>query len=162
MDLLNPLTNSYSDVKIKEINETVYLDGLQEILVENEDELLNLIKLGHKGRKIAATYNNDISSRSHTILFVYRNFICKDQEYRCKLCFIDLAGSEKIRKSGVQGQTLEEAKKINLSLSCLGNVVHALTNGSEHIPYRNSKLTRILKDSLSSDRNTSIITTCSL
>ena len=93
MDLLNPLTNSYSDVKIKEINETVYLDGLQEILVENEEELLNLIKLGHKGRKIAATYNNDISSRSHTILFVYRNFVCQDQEYRCKLCLIDLAGS---------------------------------------------------------------------
>ena len=88
--------------------------------------------------------------------------MCKDQEFRCKLCLIDLAGSEKVRKSGVIGQTLEEAKKINLSLSCLGNVVHALTNGSDHVPYRNSKLTRILKDSLSSNTNTSIITTCSL
>ena len=57
---------------------------------------------------------------------------------------------------------MEETKKINLSLSCLGNVVHALTNGSEYIPYRNSKLTRILKDSLSTDTYTSIITTCSL
>lgn len=73
-----------------------------------------------------------------------------------------MAGSEKVRKSGVKGQTLEETKKINLSLSCLGNVVHALTNGSDHVPYRNSKLTRILKDSLSSDTSTSIITTCSL
>ena len=62
----------------------------------------------------------------------------------------------------MKGQTLEETKKINLSLSCLGNVVHALTNGSDHIPYRNSKLTRILKDSLSTDTSTSIITTCSL
>jgi len=62
----------------------------------------------------------------------------------------------------VKGQTLEETKKINLSLSCLGNVIHSLTNGSDHIPYRNSKLTRILKDSLSSDTKTSIITTCSL
>ena len=124
--------------------------------------MLNLIRLGHKGRKTAATYNNDISSRSHTILFVYRNFICQEQEYRCKLCLIDLAGSEKVRKSGVRGQNLEETKKINLSLSCLGNVVHALTNGSDHVPYRNSKLTRILKDSLSTDTNTSIITTCSL
>lgn len=57
----------------------VYIEGLQEILVENEEELLNLIKLGHKGRKVAATKTNDISSRSHTILFVYRNFMCKDQ-----------------------------------------------------------------------------------
>lgn len=66
-----------------------------------------------------------------------------------------------MRKSGVKGQTLEETKKINLSLSSLGNVVHALTSNSDHIPYRNSKLTRILKDSLSGETNTSIITTCS-
>jgi kinesin family protein 5 len=92
---------------------------------------------------------------------VFRTFYCKGVEHKCKLCFIDLAGSEKVRKSGVKGQTLEEAKKINLSLSCLGNVVHALTTNSEHIPYRNSKLTRILKDSLSGETNTSIITTCS-
>lgn len=78
------------------------------------------------------------------------------------MCFIDLAGSEKIKKSGAKGQTLQETKKINLSLSCLGNVIHALTNGSEHVPYRNSKLTRILKDSLATDTKTSIITTCSL
>jgi kinesin family protein 5 len=78
------------------------------------------------------------------------------------MCFIDLAGSEKIRKSGVKGQNLEETKKINLSLSCLGNVVSALTCSAEHIPYRNCKLTRILKDSLSGDCRTSIITTCSM
>lgn len=121
-----------------------------------------MIREGHRGRKVAATMSNDLSSRSHTILFVYRKFECKGQTHRNKLCFIDLAGSEKVRKSGVKGQTLEETKKINLSLSCLGNVVHALTNGSEHVPYRNSKLTRILKDSLSTDTTTSIITTCSL
>jgi kinesin family protein 5 len=106
--------------------------------------------------------SNDMSSRSHAILFLYRDFQCKGQDYRTKLCFIDLAGSEKIRKNGVKGQTLEEAKKINFSLLCLGNVIHSLTNGSDHIPYRNSKLTRILKDSLSTDTSTSIITTCSL
>ena len=61
----------------------------------------------------------------------------------------------------MSGQTLEEAKKINLSLSCLGNVVSALTSSAEHIPYRNSKLTRILKDSLNGYSRTSIITTCS-
>ena len=123
--------------------------------------MLDLIRLGHKNRKVATTYNNDASSRSHTVLFVYRTFEYEGHEYKCKMCFIDLAGSEKVRKSGVKGQTLEEAKKINLSLSCLGNVVHALTSNSEHVPYRNSKLTRILKDSLSGETNTSIITTCS-
>jgi kinesin family protein 5 len=121
-----------------------------------------LIKFGHKYRKIAITMNNDMSSRSHTVLFLYRDFLCNGEYFRTKLCFIDLAGSEKIRKSGVKGQNLEETKKINLSLSCLGNVIHSLTNGSEHIPYRNSKLTRILKDSLCTDTSTSIITTCSL
>jgi hypothetical protein len=62
--------------------------------------------MGHKGRKIAATMNNDMSSRSHTILFVYRSFSCRGQDFKTKLCFIDLAGSEKVRKSGVKGQTL--------------------------------------------------------
>jgi len=61
-----------------------------------------------------------------------------------KMNLIDLAGSEKLSKSGSVGESLEEAKKINLSLSCLGNVIHALTSNSEHIPYRDSKLTRIL------------------
>lgn len=57
---------------------------------------------------------------------------------------VDLAGSEKVKNTGASGEILEEAKKINLSLSCLGNVIHALTTGSDHIPYRDSKLTRIL------------------
>lgn len=129
--------------------------------VNNHNEVMDLIRFGYRDRKIATTYNNDCSSRSHTILFVYRNHRCEDKVYRNKLCFIDLAGSEKIRKSGVTGQTLEETKKINLSLSCLGNVISALTTSAEHIPYRNSKLTRILKDSLNGSSKTSIITTCS-
>ena len=67
-----------------------------------------------------------------------------DTEKRGKLNLVDLAGSEKVAKSGAIGDTLEEARKINLSLSCLGNVIHALTSNSEHIPYRDSKLTRLL------------------
>lgn len=78
------------------------------------------------------------------------------------LCLVDLAGSEKVSKTRATGDTLEEAKKINLSLSCLGNVIHSLTSGSDHIPYRDSKLTRILKNSLCGNYRTSIITTCSL
>ena len=123
---------------------------------------MELIRFGMKDRKVAMTHNNDCSSRSHTVIFVYRTGIVDGKEVRNKICFVDLAGSEKVRKSGVKGQNLEETKKINLSLSCLGNVVNALTNSSDHIPYRNSKLTRILKDSLCGESKTSIITTCSL
>lgn len=69
----------------------------------------------------------------------------KEAEKRGLLNLIDLAGSEKVSKSKAVGETLEEAKKINLSLHCLGLVIHALTTNSEgHIPYRDSKLTRIL------------------
>lgn len=78
-----------------------------------------------------------------------------------KLNLIDLAGSEKVSKSQSVGESLEEAKKINLSLSCLGNVIHALTSNCEHIPYRESKLTRILQESLGGNYKTSLIVTCS-
>jgi hypothetical protein len=84
----------------------VYLEGLVEVTVENHEEIMELIKFGYRDRKIATTQNNDCSSRSHTILFVYRTYKCQESTYRTKICFIDLAGSEKIRKSGVKGQTL--------------------------------------------------------
>ena len=75
---------------------------------------------------------------------------------------VDLAGSEKISKTGAKGQTLDEAKKINKSLSSLGNVINALTDGkSAHIPYRDSKLTRILQESLGGNSRTTLIITCS-
>jgi kinesin family protein 5 len=79
-----------------------------------------------------------------------------------KLFMIDLAGSEKIEKTGAEGTRLEEAKKINQSLSELGNVINALTDGkSSHIPYRNSKLTRMLQESLGGNSRTTLVVTCS-
>jgi hypothetical protein len=77
------------------------------------------------------------------------------------LNLIDLAGSENVSKSGAEGKSLEEAKKINLSLSALCNVIHALTSNSDHIPYRDSKLTRLLQESLGGNYKTSLIITCS-
>lgn len=84
-----------------------------------------------------------------------------DTEKKGKLNLVDLAGSEKVGKTGAMGDVLEEAKKINLSLSCLGNVIHSLTTNSEHIPYRDSKLTRILQESLGGNFKTSLLVTCS-
>ena len=84
-----------------------------------------------------------------------------EAEKRGKLNLIDLAGSEKVGKTGAKGDLLEEAKKINLSLSSLGNVIHALAHKQEHIPYRDSKLTRILQESLGGNYKTALIVTCS-
>ena len=79
-----------------------------------------------------------------------------------RLYLVDLAGSEKIDKTGAKGQTLEEAKKINLSLTTLGMVITALTDKSKkHIPYRESKLTRILSESLGGNSKTCLVITCS-
>lgn len=79
-----------------------------------------------------------------------------------KLYLVDLAGSEKIGKTGAQGKVLDEAKKINASLTTLGKVINALTDGkSTHIPYRDSKLTRVLQESLGGNSKTTLIVTCS-
>ena len=79
-----------------------------------------------------------------------------------KIYLVDLAGSERISKTGAQGETLKEAKNINKSLTTLGLVINALTDGkSTHIPYRDSKLTRILQESLGGNSKTSLIVTCS-
>ena len=82
-------------------------------------------------------------------------------EKRGVLNLVDLAGSEKVGKSGAQGQLFQEGTKINLSLSALGNVIHALTSNLDHIPYRDSKLTRLLQESLGGNYKTTLIVTCS-
>lgn len=90
-----------------------------------------------------------------------KQHFANDTEKKGKLNLVDLAGSEKVGKTGAIGDILEEAKKINLSLSCLGNVIHNLTTNSDHIPYRDSKLTRILSESLGGNYKTSLVVTCS-
>ena len=105
---------------------------------------------------------NNYSSRSHSlfILEMIQKFP-SEAEKRGRLNLVDLAGSEKVGKTGTSGETLEEAKKINLSLSCLGFVIHALTSNYEHIPYRDSKLTRILQESLGGNYKTTLLVACS-
>ena len=76
IDLFDPLKQSTDGIRIKEQSESVSLEGLVEVRVENHHEVMDLIRFGYRDRKIATTYNNDCSSRSHTILFVYRTYSC--------------------------------------------------------------------------------------
>ena len=119
---------------------------------------------GNRNRSVNSTNMNEASSRSHSIFIV--NIIqnnLKDLSAKSgKLFLVDLAGSEKISKTGAVGATLGEAKYINKSLTTLGLVINNLTDGkSNHIPYRDSKLTRILQESLGGNSKTSLIATLS-
>mmetsp|Transcript_85624 Transcript_85624/g.118089 ORF Transcript_85624/g.118089 Transcript_85624/m.118089 type:complete len:171 (+) Transcript_85624:783-1295(+) len=107
---------------------------------------------------------NAESSRSHSIVIVTitQNNTEEMSMKTGRLFLVDLAGSEKISKTGAAGQTLEEAKNINKSLTTLGKVITALTDKKKsHIPYRESKLTRILSESLGGNSRTCLIVTCS-
>jgi kinesin family protein 5 len=104
---------------------------------------------------------NEQSSRSHTLLLLSVNQKTHDNTFKSGvLCFADLAGSEKVKKTAATGKNLEEAKKINQSLSALGNCIMALTT-KKHVPYRDSKLTYILKNSLGGNAKTILLVTCS-
>lgn len=142
----------------------VYVKGLLEIYVSSVQEVYEVMRRGGTARAVAATNMNQESSRSHSIFVI--NITQKNVETGSaksgQLFLVDLAGSEKVGKTGASGQTLEEAKKINKSLSALGMVINSLTDGkSTHIPYRDSKLTRILQESLGGNSRTTLIINCS-
>ncbi|EGR27712.1 kinesin motor domain protein [Ichthyophthirius multifiliis] len=161
--LYDLLSVQKQDLKIKEsTTRGIYVEGLTQLSVGAQNELLTILELGEQARKVSATRINQYSSRSHTIFMLeIKQRYPNDTEKKGKLNLVDLAGSEKVGKTGAVGDILEEAKKINLSLSCLGNVIHSLTSNSDHIPYRDSKLTRILQESLGGNFKTSLIVTCS-
>ena len=142
----------------------IYVDGVSEHYVARPNDILELLAIGSSHRAQAATYMNEHSSRSHSIFILTINQSNKKEGYSKigKLYLVDLAGSEKISKTGVTGHTLEEAKIINKSLTTLGRVINNLTDGkSTHIPYRESKLTRVLQESLGGNSKTCLIITCS-
>jgi hypothetical protein len=141
----------------------VYVDGLSEVYVDSKEQFLDLISVALEERFVAGTKLNINSSRSHMIFVLEVTQLIKSKNIQKKgsLYLVDLAGSEKVSKTGAVGETLEEAKKINLSLSALGNVINAITSGYDHIPFRDSKLTRILRESLGGNYMTSFIVTCS-
>ncbi|OQD72574.1 hypothetical protein PENDEC_c020G04656 [Penicillium decumbens] len=142
----------------------VYVKGLLEIYVSSVQEVYEVMRRGGNARAVAATNMNQESSRSHSIfvITVSQKNVETGSAKSGQLFLVDLAGSEKVGKTGASGQTLEEAKKINKSLSALGMVINALTDGkSSHVPYRDSKLTRILQESLGGNSRTTLIINCS-
>lgn len=148
----------------EEKNRGVYVKGLLEIYVSSVQEVYEVMRRGGAARAVSATNMNQESSRSHSIfvITVTQKNVETGSAKSGQLFLVDLAGSEKVGKTGASGQTLEEAKKINKSLSALGMVINALTDGkSSHIPYRDSKLTRILQESLGGNSRTTLIINCS-
>ncbi|XP_065870855.1 kinesin-like protein KIN-UC isoform X2 [Euphorbia lathyris] len=159
----------------------VSLPGATRVQVRDLDCFSELLQIGDTHRHTANTNQNTESSRSHAILLVYlRRSIHQKVEddippqdrktdalgsngiprvRKSKLLIVDLAGSERVDKSGSEGQLLEEAKSINLSLTSLGKCINALAENSSHIPTRDSKLTRLLRDSFGGSARTSLIIT---
>ncbi|XP_066211760.1 kinesin-like protein KIF11 isoform X1 [Saccopteryx leptura] len=144
----------------------VIIKGLEEITVHNKDEVYQILEKGAAKRKTAATLMNAYSSRSHSVFSVtiHMKETTVDGEELVKigkLNLVDLAGSENIGRSGAVDKRAREAGNINQSLLTLGRVITALVERTPHVPYRESKLTRILQDSLGGHTRTSIIATIS-
>lgn len=154
---------------IKGNGKHIYVSGLSEFRVTGVDEALRLLRLGNQNRTIRATEYNEKSSRSHAVLQISVEVESRGVESaatiirRAKLNLVDLAGSEKWGADSDMGtDRTKELTSINQSLSALGNVISALTNPRRtHIPYRDSKLTRLLQDSLGGNTRTVVIATIS-
>ncbi|CAH8381590.1 unnamed protein product [Eruca vesicaria subsp. sativa] len=177
-DLLAP---EKGNIQINEDGKTgeVSVPAATVVNIQDLDHFFQVLQVGETNRHAANTKMNTESSRSHAILTVYvRRAMNEKAETgtkspkpeslgdkgiprvrKSKLLIVDLAGSERINKSGTDGHLIEEAKFINLSLTSLGKCINALAEGSSHIPTRDSKLTRLLRDSFGGSARTSLIIT---
>nr|CAD1841377.1 unnamed protein product [Ananas comosus var. bracteatus] len=162
-DLLDP---SSANLLLREdIRKGVYVENLTEYQVESVNDILKLLIQGSANRKVAATNMNRESSRSHSVFTcVIESRWEKDSTANlrfARLNLVDLAGSERQKTSGAEGERLKEAASINKSLSTLGHVIMILAdlaNGKQrHVPYRDSRLTFLLQDSLGGNSKTMII-----
>eukprot|EP00096_Caligus_rogercresseyi_P008037 TRINITY_DN2631_c0_g1_i2.p1 TRINITY_DN2631_c0_g1~~TRINITY_DN2631_c0_g1_i2.p1 ORF type:complete len:985 (-),score=475.03 TRINITY_DN2631_c0_g1_i2:1043-3997(-) len=157
-DLLDPSKVNLAVHEDK--NKAVYVKGATERFVSSPEEVLEAIEEGKSNRHVAVTNMNEHSSRSHSVFLIHvkQENLENQKKLSGKLYLVDLAGSEKVGKTGAEGTVLDEAKNINKSLSALGNVIAALADGNKsHIPYRDSKLTRILQESLGGNAKTTIV-----
>ncbi|XP_041365855.1 kinesin-like protein KIF3B [Gigantopelta aegis] len=151
-------------LELKERPDTgVYVKDLSSFVTKSVKEIEHVMNVGNQNRAVGATNMNEHSSRSHAIFIitVECSELGMDGENHIrvgKLNMVDLAGSERQAKTGSTGERFKEATKINLSLSALGNVISALVDGkSSYIPYRDSKLTRLLQDSLGGNAKTVMV-----
>uniref|UniRef100_A0ACD5XGG2 Uncharacterized protein n=1 Tax=Avena sativa TaxID=4498 RepID=A0ACD5XGG2_AVESA len=145
-------------LEVRQVAEGVHhVPGLVEARVANMDEAWDVLQTGSKARVVGSTNANEHSSRSHCIhcVMVKGENLMNGDCTNSKLWLIDLAGSERVTKTDAQGERLKEAQNINRSLSALGDVISALATKSQHIPFRNSKLTQLLQDSLSTHSSSS-------
>ncbi|XP_042452527.1 kinesin-like protein KIN-UB [Zingiber officinale] len=182
-DLLTPANDNINIVEDPKTGD-VSLPGATSVEIRDQKSFMELLRVGEAHRFAANTKLNTESSRSHAILIVHvkrsvKGRLDADQNFhgengmasnlvssfkppivrKSKLVVVDLAGSERIDKSGSEGHSLEEAKSINLSLSALGKCINALAENSPHVPVRDSKLTRLLRDSFGGSARTSLVIT---
>ncbi|XP_010552292.1 PREDICTED: kinesin-II 85 kDa subunit [Tarenaya hassleriana] len=149
-DAIPPRISIHADAKGE-----IEIENLVAIKVNDFHHALKLYRLGCRNRSTASTSSNSSSSRSHCMIRVTMTWwFGEERERRNKIWLVDLAGSERVLKTRAIGRRLDEGKAINLSLSSLGDVIYALQHRKPHIPYRNSKLTQVLKDSLGQDSKT--------
>lgn len=127
-----------------------YVEGLSEHIVTGEEQVMALIEKGQVLRTVASNNINEHSSRSHLVIIVrvVRENVISGSVTSGHMTLVDLAGSERLKTTNASGQRLREAQHINKSLSALGDVISSLGTGQKHVPYRNSKLTFLLQDSL--------------
>ncbi len=153
-DLLISPDNTRKNVKTLDVRQTSdgnSIPGLTEEIVCSPEQVYDLMKNASRNRAVGSHEMNTLSSRSHSIVTMVCKGICRHSSSSTygKLNLIDLAGSERVSKTDAAGERLKEAQNINRSLSALGDVINALGNKkSTHVPYRNSKLTFLLQDSL--------------
>lgn len=144
-------------LEIKQSSEgSHHVPGIVEANVNSIREAWNVLQTGSSARAVGSNNVNEHSSRSHCMLCIMvraKNLISGECT-KSKLWLVDLAGSERLTRTDVQGDRLKEAQNINRSLSALGDVIYSLATKSSHIPYRNSKLTHLLQDSLGGDSKT--------
>jgi len=153
-------TNQRKSLDVKQNKDNIIeVSGLTREKATDVNEVLAVLDRGNSNRATSSTNINDQSSRSHMILQIEVTSGVGEARHKASLYLVDLAGSERVRKSEVEGKALKEAQHINKSLSALGNVMEALDQKSSHVPFRDSKLTYLLQNSLGGNSRTMMIVT---
>lgn len=161
MEQIHDLLQMTHELQVRETEEKrIFIQGAKQHKVQNAEQVLHLVHKGLETRSVAETHMNQRSSRSHAVLILQLDLKHPDgRHYSPTVHLVDLAGSENVNLSGVTGINMREATNINRSLSTLSLVIKKLKEGDKHIPYRDSKLTRILTNSLGGTARVSFLIT---